>query len=199
MHIKISNGNTKMGSIPSVSLPSGITCRDDCGCRKKCYAAKIERLRKAVKDSYLHNFNILNNEPDVYWREVEAVITLSRFFRFHVSGDIPNLEYLEKMVGIANRNQHCHILCFTKRHEFVNAYLSANTFPENLHIVLSGWRGFEFENPHNLPEAHVLYRDGYTTARQDAVMCDGNCAECATTDKGCWTLKHGEQVIFKEH
>lgn len=33
MNVKISNGNTKIGAIPSVSLPSGVTCRSDCECR----------------------------------------------------------------------------------------------------------------------------------------------------------------------
>lgn len=32
MNIKISNGNSKMGAIPSVSLPAGVTCRQDCEC-----------------------------------------------------------------------------------------------------------------------------------------------------------------------
>lgn len=40
MEIKISNGNIKMGKIPSVSLPSIVTCRQDCICSKKCYAHK---------------------------------------------------------------------------------------------------------------------------------------------------------------
>ena len=39
---------------------------------------------------------------------------LSRFFRFHVSGDIPNTTYLCRMVEVAKRNRHCEILCFTK-------------------------------------------------------------------------------------
>ena len=55
------------------------------------------------------------------------------------------------------------------------------------------------ENPNHLPEAHVRYRDGTTTTRDDALECSGNCTECAITDEGCWTLKNGEQVVFNEH
>ncbi|ETD17192.1 hypothetical protein [[Ruminococcus] lactaris] len=55
------------------------------------------------------------------------------------------------------------------------------------------------ENPLSLPEAHVRYRDGTTTARDDAVECAGNCTECAITDGGCWSLQNGEQVVFNEH
>ena len=200
MPVSISKGNSKMGGIPSVSLPAGITCRSDCECSRKCYAKKLERLRPSVRDAYQNNLALLQNDPDTYWREVEASVMLSRFFRFHVSGDIPNDAYLFKMVKIAERNPHCQILCFTKKYDIVNRHLSVHgAFPENLHILLSAWRGLAMDNPHGLPEAHVRYRDGTTTARSDAVMCGGNCTECALTDCGCWTLRPGQQIVFNEH
>ena len=55
------------------------------------------------------------------------------------------------------------------------------------------------QNPHMLPEAHVRYKDGSTTARDDAKQCRGSCTTCACTDDGCWTLKSGEQIVFDEH
>ena len=198
-HISISRGNAKMGAIPSVSLPSGITCRT-CGCINKCYARKLERLRPVVRNAYQHNLTILLEEPETYWREVEAAIMMNRYFRFHVSGDIPDADYFMNMIHIAERNNHCEILCFTKKYDIINDYLNTgHQIPLNLHMLLSAWDGLEMENPHNLPEAHVRYRDDTTTARSDAVRCGGNCAECALTDCGCWTLKPGEQVIFNEH
>ena len=54
MNIKISHGNAKLGSIPSVSLPAGLTCRCDCDCQKKCYAKRLERIRKSVREAYRH-------------------------------------------------------------------------------------------------------------------------------------------------
>lgn len=221
VRVSISKGNEKLGSIQSVSLPSGVTCRE-CDCQKKCYARRIERRRKSVRDAYQNNLAVLHNEPDTYWREVEATVMLSRYFRFHVSGDIPSSEYFERMVDIAKRNSHCEILCFTKKYEIVNEYIS-NTYrdfirgtsirpqcynlqmvaeqflPKNLHIIMSGWRGLDMSNPYNLPEAHVRYRDGTTTASDKAKECSGNCTECAITDEGCWTLGYGEQVVFNEH
>ena len=44
--VKISQRNSKMGNVPSVSLPAVITCRE-CDCHQKCYARKLERLRPA--------------------------------------------------------------------------------------------------------------------------------------------------------
>lgn len=202
--VSISSGNMKLGQIPSVSLPSIATCRE-CKCREKCYAHKLEKLRPTVRDAYNRNLMILNEEPETYWREVEGAIMLSRYFRFHVSGDIPNPEYFAHMVEIARRNTHCEILCFTKRYEIVAGYITDELvregmdLPENLHIILSGWPGLAMYNPYHLPEAHVLFKDGTTTARSDAIPCGGNCTDCALTDCGCWTLKTGEQVVFKEH
>ena len=188
-----------MGAIQSVPLPSVTTCRP-CTCMEKCYARRIERIRKSVRNAYQNNYHILLTEPDVYWREVEAAIMLSRYFRFHVSGDIPNEDYLLHMIQLARQNGHCQILCFTKRYEFVNAYLDGGgTLPDNLHIVFSAWVGLPMTNPFSLPEAHVRYRDGSTTAAETAQECGGNCTECAVTDGGCWVLKNGEQVVFDEH
>lgn len=197
--VKISVGNSKLGKIMSVSLPAGVTCRN-CACQTKCYAKKLERLRPSVRNAYKNNLDILTSDPETYWREVEASIMMSRFFRFHVSGDIPNAEYLEKMVEISERNKHCEILCFTKRFEFVNEFLdNGGVIPENLHMIFSGWKDLEMNNPYNLPEAHVRFRDGSTTARDDAIECGGNCSECAITDSGCWTLHSGQQAVFNEH
>ncbi|MBQ8000205.1 MAG: hypothetical protein IJ298_03185 [Ruminococcus sp.] len=200
MNVKISNGNAKMGAIPSVSLPAGVTCRSDCECSKKCYAKRLERMRPSVRQAYKHNYDLLNSDPNTYWREVEASIMMSRFFRFHVSGDIPDAAYFEHMGDIARTNTHCEILCFTKKYDIVNSHINIiGKLPKNLHIIFSGWHDIEMVNPYNLPEAHVRYRDGSTTAREDAKLCGGNCTECAITDGGCWTAKHGEQVVFNEH
>lgn len=200
MHVSISKGNSKMGAIASVSLPAYTTCRKNAPCYKKCYAAKLARFRTSVQEAYERNWKIYQEAPEQYWREVESAIMMVRFFRFHVSGDIPSLEYLEKMVELAARNAHCKILCFTKQFEIVNEFLAAGgVLPENLQIIFSGWVGLEMPNPFGLPEAHVIFRDGTTTASDGAIFCSGNCAECAKSCSGCWSLKPGQQVLFREH
>ena len=200
MDVKISPGNSKLGAISSISLPAGLTCRQDCECGKKCYARRLERLRPAVRQAYQHNYDLLNRDSKTFWREVEASVMMFRFFRFHVSGDIPDNVYFAHMIEIAERNQHCEILCFTKKFDIVNEHLSlGGSLPPNLHIIFSGWENLKMDNPYSLPEAHVRYKDGSTTANETAKECGGNCTECAITDGGCWSLKNGEQVVFNEH
>lgn len=198
--VKFSSSNKKMGAIPSVSLPAKKTCRD-CACWDKCYAAKLERLRPTVRNAYQNNLDVLLSDAESYWREVEGQIMLSRFFRFHVSGDIPNTDYLEHIAEIARRNPHCQILCFTKKYELVNRAVETGRVMvyDNLHLIFSAWPGLDMPNPHRFPEAHVLFRDGTTTASPEAKPCSGNCAACAVTNGGCWTLGRGEQVVFHEH
>ena len=202
-HVKISPGNSKLGSIPSVSLPSVVTCKQGV-CQNKCYARKLERLRPVVAAAYASNLNLLQTDPETFWREVEGSIMMSRFFRFHVSGDIPDENYFRHMVEIAKRNPHCQILCFTKKFELVNTFIFENIlfdedFPKNLHIVFSAWVGQQMINPYSFPEAHIRYKDGTATTELPCFECSGNCTECAVTDGGCWVLKPGERVIFNEH
>lgn len=197
--VTISQGNSKMGMVRSVSLPSITTCIE-CECNKICYARKIERLRPNVAESYRRNLHTLHADPDLYWRIVDGAIKMSNFFRFHVSGDIPDSNYFDHMVDVASRNSHCKILCFTKKYDIVNTYLNEKgELPENLRIIFSAWVDLKMVNPFLLPEAHIRFKNGETTARADAIECLGNCSECATCDGGCWSMRQGDQVVFNQH
>lgn len=197
--VSFSKENSKMGPIYSVSLMPIITCVPGCKCSKECYAFRLTKYRKTVRDAWLRNTRILKGNPESFWRQTEGMIMMSRYFRFHVGGDIPDKDYLDNMFAVAKRNPHCKILCFTKRYELVNERMKQMDKPENLQLILSSWRGMEMENPYNLPEAHVLYKDGFTMAKPDAFKCNGNCFACAKAETGCWTMRNGQQVAFKEH
>jgi hypothetical protein len=196
--ICISNGNRKMGEIKSVSLPPIITCAENCTCAKKCYAAKLCRLYKNVKESYNRNLEILKSNPSEYWKQVDEALCTSRFFRFHVSGDIPTYEYLIDMVNTVRNNPHCEVLVFTKRYAFINKAINSGVeIPKNLHILFSEWDGMIMDNPYNMPIAHVIFKGNEPQANWN--ICSGNCLECAKSNGKCWTLKNGEHVAFYEH
>lgn len=201
LHVSISHGNSKMGAVSSVSLPPVKTCSPEAVkfCGRKCYVRRYVGRRKTVRDAYERNLYILQNDSVKFWREVNAAIAMTTHFRFGVSGDIYDLPYLLNMIYVTEKNPHCEILCFTKKYDIVNFHLKYHDLPANLHIIFSVWKGLPMENPYNLPEAHVFYRDGTTTAKDGARYCSGNCYECAMTNANCWSLKKGEQIIFKEH
>lgn len=200
--ITISKGNQKTGFIPSVSLSPITTCRADAPCKRTCYACKLCRLRKTVADSYQHNLDVFKRAPDVFFAQVEAVAKLTNYFRYFVSGDIPNKHFLYYIVKTALNCPNCKFLVFTKQYEIVNEYLldlemCNNKLPDNLQIILSGWGAWQPPNPHNLPMSQVIFKG--QAPLNNWLLCGGNCAECACRGVGCWQLKKGETIAFYQH
>ena len=171
--ISISAGNRKMGAIPSVSLPACITCNPSAPCFKKCYAVRMARLYKTVKNAYQRNLDILTENPVAYWAQVRASAMTTKFFRFHVSGDIPNGEYLIQMIETARAIPSTNFLAFTKQFHIVNDYLrNRGTIPENLKIIFSNWDAWKCENPFSLPECEIILKG--SEPRDAWKICGGN-------------------------
>ena len=196
--VSISKGNSKMGAIPSVSLPACITCNPKAPCFKLCYAAKIERIYKTAKQSYQRNLDILTNDPFSYWAQVKAAAMVNRFFRFHVSGDIPNTDYFVHMIKLAENTPQTNFLAFTKQYNIVNEYLNnGGKIPHNLKIIFSNWGSWKCDNPHNLPVCEVIFPD--MEVKPEWKICGGNCTECACRGIGCWEVKTGETIAIYKH
>ena len=196
--VSISNGNRKMGAIPSVSLPPIVTCKNCSTCAKKCYAAKLCRIYKSVREAYQNNLDILTADRDEYFQQVTAAARMSRFFRFHVSGDIIDADYLDRMVKTARELKGTEFLAFTKNYEDVNKYFESHRKPRNLHLIFSlPFTGATINNPHNLPTAAVIMKGNEPDPNWK--ICGGNCSECACQGVGCWQLKKGETIAFYEH
>ena len=196
--LSISPGNSKMGAIPSVSLPPIITCPKNCPCAKKCYANKLCRIYPSVKKAYQNNYEILLKNDLEYWQQVRKAVKTTKYFRYHVSGDIPDAHYFNWMVTTAEFEPDTMFLAFTKKYDIVNNYIdSFGKIPHNLKIIFSEWEGMTTPNPHNLPTACVIFK-GQEPA-PNWKICGGNCAECACRGVGCWELQSGETIAFYEH
>jgi len=199
LKISVSPGNTKLGAVPSVSLPPVITCKKGCLCGKDgvCYALRICRIRPSVCNAYTRNFQAWNEFPEAFELQVKSAACTSRFFRWHVSGDIVNMDYLKMMVRIARELPMTQFLAFTKQYEIVNQFMETESIPENLKLIFSAWPGMDMPNPHELPVANVIFK-GEQPAEHWKI-CGGNCTECACQGVGCWELKKGEEIAFYEH
>ena len=196
--VSISKGNRKMGAIPSVSLPPIITCKNCSTCAKKCYAAKLCKIYPTVKASYDRNFEILKADRDSYFNQVKAAAMVTRYFRFHVSGDIIDIDYLDRMVKVARELKGTEFLAFTKNYQDVNEYFKNHKKPANLHLIFSiPFDGAKIPNPHNMPTAAVILKG--SEPAENWKVCGGNCTECACKGVGCWELKKGETIAFYEH
>lgn len=204
--VHINKGNEKLGFIPSVSMPAGLTCRHDCNCAKGCYAKKgnfrFDNVSKAVQENYQEYkrdsqnfFNEINNFLH------NGEITYN-YFRWSVSGDLVDYKYLLGIIDIANKNKYTKFLVFTKKFDLVNLYLTLkNKLPKNIVIVFSHWDN-EFknkvDNPYNLPLAFVDFKNKHKNVEHSkyAFVCPGSCKDCG---HHCWRMKQGQQVIFHQH
>ena len=196
--ISISTGNSKMGAIPSVSLPPIVTCPKGAPCSKKCYAAKLCRIYPSVKKAYQRNLDILNADYNSYFEQVLKAARMTKYFRWHVAGDIPTYSYLVNMVDIAQQLPGTQFLAFTKNYNVVNSYITYDgKLPENLKIIFSAWGEKMPDNPHNLPVSNVIFKG--TEPAPDWKICGGNCTQCACQGVGCWEIKNGETIAFYEH
>lgn len=211
--ISISSGNIKMGDISSISLPAVVTCRSDAPCFAKCYARRMENLRPNVRTAWTRNLDIYRTNPSSYWLQLRAYCSMVTAFRFHVGGDIPDIQYLEGMIKLARDCKNCQFLAFTKRAEWVNDKISAlkkqkKALPKNLHIVISNWGSWTLPNPYGLPVTNVIPRrtEPATILR---LVSDGSnvcpakrgewgCSDCFRTGINCWS-KYTKQILFPEH
>ena len=191
--VTISDGNRKMGSVPSISLPPIVTCNPNVPCAKSgCYALKSFNLYPSVRQAYNKNLETFKTSPKDYFNAIDQWLHIRKpsIFRFHVSGDIPNKRYLTEMLKLAAYNPEIKFLAFTKKYNL----LKGISIPKNLSIIASAWTGFEMPD-HEYPIAWL--RDGEETRiPKDAIECHGNCETCGM----CWSLKKlGKDVFFNKH
>lgn len=204
LFVSISQGNNKMGKVASVSLLPIITCPARCNgtCGDKCYAKKLAILRPTVARAYARNTAVARLAPEAFFKVVSKAMASARYFRFHVSGDVPNRGYLDMVAYLSLIHPYCEVLMFTKRFELVNEFIDdGNTIPRNLHLLFSGWTNLrptdEGLNPNGLPETTVYASEA--DIRPEWTLCGGNCLDCAIHDGGCWVAKPGETIAFKIH
>lgn len=201
--MKITLTNSKLGGfIPSLNLPAGITCRSDAPCFKDCYARKGNFTYPKVKQGYLNNLKEYQEDSEKFFNDVTDYLNngeiIYKFFRWFSSGDIVDMNFLYGIIKVAKACPMTKFLCFTKKHNLVNMWLSVgNELPENLRIVFSGWdENFKVDNPFNLPTTYVHFKDRSNKHIPEfAIPCKGSCRTC----KACWSLQKGQSVYFDKH
>jgi hypothetical protein len=191
-HITISDGNRKVGSVPSISLPPVITCNPKAKCFKDCYVLKSYRIYPSVRQAYQKNLNTYNADPDLYFDAISAWLKIRRptLFRYHVSGDIPDYHYLSGMVKLAAQFPEIKFLAFTKRYNLNKLFKNV---PANLSIIISAWPGMRLPKT---TQPIAFMDDGNEKRINNALECFGNCETCGM----CWSLKTiNKNVVFKKH
>lgn len=201
-HVKLQKGNSKTGSSCwTVSLMPIVDCANCDGCKRKCYDIRNVCFQPPVQKDRAKNSAIHKYDRKRYWEEIDTQVKANfvQELRLNVGGDLDDEDFAY-VAWLGRRNKKTDILFFTKNYKGINWFLDHHRFPKNVHPIMSAWPGMEMENPHKLPQSHILWKDGSTTAPEfGAYYCGGNCTECHFKGEGCWTLKKGENVIFNAH
>jgi hypothetical protein len=193
MHLKISPGNTKIGSVPNLSLTPGESCVKGVPCLGEgCYALSSYKRFKHVKAAWDGNLEFYKEDPDKFFFELDLYLKKKRpeRFRLFVGGDFPDESFYLRFLQVAEKNSATTFLCFTKRYEY-----NYKTKPDNLQIILSVWPGFDLPGNGLLPWAWL----DEDTRRPDNthLRCCGNCTDC---DHKCWDFVSIEvPVVFPKH
>lgn len=207
-HIResISAGNRKIGRVLNVSLAPVITCANCGECCKLCYDIKADLQYFNVRDARARNTVLAMYHREEYFRRIREKCARRRrnkFFRWHVAGDILDLEYFAEMVNIAREFPDFKFWTYTKAYFIVNEYCrryGRESIPENLKVMFSKWDGMPMLNPYNFPEFACKLKDGNkdTTPEEFGKMykCPGNCDICKAACRGCIA---GENTFADEH
>lgn len=181
MNLHISKGNMKLGNIPNVSLPPVISCLPGAACSKKCYAMKAWRMYPSVRKAWLDNLELWRDYPGRYELEARAYLVEKKpkYFRWHVSGDIPDLEYYKMMVKLAEQCKKTKFMAFTKRWDLLAPLLPRP--PKNLQIIFSQWPGMLCSYETGKVRKAWVFDPKYIDVRipyKRVRMCPGSCSTC---------------------
>lgn len=188
----ISTGNKKIGRVLNVSLPPIFTCANCSECKRYCYDIKACLQYRNVRQARARNLVLLRQNRASYFGQIRNRLKRSRkirAFRWHVSGDIPDMEYLEEMINIARENPEWVFWTYTKNYHLINSYCAEHgnsraCIPGNLSIMFSKWEGLPMYNPFHFGEfACEMYSGEYKDSHK--WLCPGNCEVCLEHRTGC--------------
>lgn len=200
LNVSVTKGNRKIGRVLNVSLPPIITCCNCKGCLKLCYDIKAILQYKNVAMARSRNYVILKRDREKYFNEIIETLKhrkTNKFFRWHVSGDIVDVDYFNRMVEIARMFPDFRFWTYTKAYVYVNKWCETNgkdAIPENLTVMFSEWKGIKMINPYGFPEFRVWF---HSEAKPERVnWCPGNCEICLKSKTGC---PYGQTTYCEEH
>lgn len=206
----ISTGNRKIGRVMNVSLMPVITCHNCSECKHFCYDIKAcLQYPDTVINARMRNTVIMMRDRARYFELIESRISRRRtnkYFRWHVAGDIIDLDYFENMVEIAKRHPDFIFWTYTKNYDIVNEYVREHgenrkaAIPANFSIMFSEWDGMRFDNPYNFPCFSCKMKAGNKNHPESYFKnlhkCPGNCDICKAAGRGCIA---GESTYCDEH
>jgi len=195
MKLSISPGNNKLGRTPNISLPPHTTCELDAPCRKDCYANNhAYKLYETTRAAWDRNLLIWEHNPEDYETQLRDYLSGrffkdgTRYFRWHVGGDMPDKAYAEMVDRIAEVFPETQFLIYTRRNWLDKPANKA--FPRNLQVFRSQWIG---ETVDTTERKFIVLAKGESVT-MDAFICPGQCEGC----RECWMM-HRHPIYIHKH
>ena len=183
----ISRGNSKLGTLPSFSLPVIVTCPGKTPfCDRFCYGLKGQFTMLMVKEKNDRRLDATLEKGFVDTIVEEIRKTRAPAFRLHVIGDFYDVEYVEKWIEIilrlpkviffgSTRSWRCDFInkALKKLRDLPNVYIKASVdVTDDQDPLGCGWSVWSVEGMGvDCPHDYGLV---------------ANCYEC----KRCWTIKN---------
>jgi hypothetical protein len=208
--ISISPGNIKMGNIPSVSLPPHLSCITALKCYyDRCYAQRMVIFRPNIGKAWHRNYLLYATSPYAYKELLkDSIRTMQsngapKYFRWHVGGDIVNVDYWNMMCSVANEMDDTRFLVLTKKYYISERFKYK---PENLSVLISLWpneaRPIQnyidsiWKGIRDIRNQKIAWLEDDPRIRSEAFnpfRCYGSCVHC----KQCWTDQR--DIILMRH
>jgi|WetSurSiteA1Bulk_404760.scaffolds.fasta_scaffold00513_7 hypothetical protein len=207
--ISVSPGNKKIGNTPSVSLDPYYSCDNNLRCFiTSCYALHMCKWRKVIHNAWHKNYMIWSDNPQEFQYQIDTYIDKKNcsYFRWHVGGDIPSINYWKTIVDIAERFKATYFVIYTKRYQWVDFFEDDLLHMRNLSVLLSMW-------PNEYPPYNTISEESLKRCRSynnihaswleddnriqtlgiNTKKCMNNCEICRL----CW--HHKGDIILKRH
>jgi hypothetical protein len=147
-------------------------------------------LYRNCRQAWDRNLRIYKEAPIDYFLQVKDFLKTmegkpeeERYFRWHVGGDVPDVNYLDMMLIVCHLTPWAKHTLYTKRYEwFINF---ANAIPSNLNVCISGWPGVDIpQEALDKFQTFWLYDPKAPDPRipHGTMECPGSCPEC----RACW-------------
>jgi hypothetical protein len=125
-------------SLPTIACVTGFKMREIAGsiCAS-CYADKGNYRKYANNIEPAQHARLVSIDDPLWVDAMVVSIGTDAYFRWHDSGDIQNIEHLEKIAAVARATPNCQHWLPTREYGIVSAFTAQYAVPDNLIIRLS--------------------------------------------------------------
>lgn len=214
--MNISLKNTKLGNIPSFSLPALISCpARTIVCSSICYADRFSKLYKNAEKAYKLNLTGIQDKDFVE----QLVIKLTKLstkkknpmttFRWHVSGDWHGIKYMYDAIKIMKQFPNISFYCYTRNWRLANwlPHLEELQKLPNMTVFASIDDDTISNNewpPANYKVAYVGNKEAIVKAKYNLLPCPNQlvgklCDSCSLCFKSAYKNNMKINILFKQH